>query len=60
MFKAKNKVFKGSNKADKIFRNWFKFKKLKNNKFENSTYIKATEKSIFLIFGIGKAFIHLR
>lgn len=50
-----NKIVRGSsNKTDKLIKNLFKFKKLKNNKFKNLTCIRAIEKSLFLTFGVKK------
>ena len=46
-FKANNnKIIKdiNSNKANEIIKNLFKFKKLKNKKFKNLTYIKNMKK----------------
>lgn len=53
-----NQVFDdiSSSKADKMVRNLFKFKKLKNNNFKNLTYIRAIKKPIFLTFGTRKTF----
>lgn len=55
-----NKVVKNNNnKTNKMIRNLFKFKKLKNNKFEILIYIsniKAIKNLIFLTFNIKKVF----
>lgn len=51
-----------SNKVNKMVKNVFKSKKLKNKKFENLKHlqnIEATKKPIFLIFGARKTFNHL-
>lgn len=53
-------VVKDYDKADKISKNLFKSKKLKNKKYKSLTYINATGKPIFLILGTKKAFNHLR
>lgn len=54
MFKTdNNKIVKGnSSRANKIFKNLFKFKKSKNSNSKNLTNIKAIRKSIFLTFSI--------
>ena len=60
-----NKVVKEVNddKTDKIIKNLFKFKKLKNNKFRNLAYIsniRTIIKFIFLIFDAKKTFNYLK
>lgn len=53
-----NKVVRGGGggKIDEIVVDLSKFKKLKNNKSENSTCIRAIRELIFLIFDIKNAY----
>ena len=61
IFKIKdNKIIRVSKRVDKIFKNLFRSKKLKNKKFGNPIYIKAAKKSIFLNLNAKKVFIYLR
>lgn len=57
-----NKIAKINSRADKMVKNFFKSKKLKNKKSEILTYIniKAIEESIFLIVTIQEAFNYLK
>ena len=56
-FKANdNKTIRIDGRADKMFKNLFKSKKLKNKKFENLTRIRAIRKPIFLTSEIKKVF----
>lgn len=56
------KIIKSINikKADKIVKNLFKSKKLKNKKFKNLMYIKIIRKSIFLNPNAKKTFNYLQ
>lgn len=51
-----NNIVKDNNKADKIFKNFLKFKKLKNIKFDIQSYIKAIKKPLFTNFSTKQAF----
>lgn len=55
-----NKIVGIGDRADKIFKTLFKFKKLKNKKFKNLIYIRAIKKFIILIPSTGKVFICLK
>lgn len=56
-----NKIVKsGNSRANKIARNLFQFKKLKNNKSKNLIYIEVIRELIFLISDIKKIFNYLR
>lgn len=54
--KAEDKVVGSIARADKIVRNMSKFKKSKNNKSKNLTYIRGEEKLIFLTPNAKEAF----
>lgn len=58
-----NEVVRDRNKADKMFKIFSKYKKLKNNKSENLVHIsniEVMEKLIFLTFDARKAFNRLK
>ena len=55
-----NKAIIVNNRVDKTFKNLFRFKKLKNKKSKNSTYIKSVEEPIFLITDVKKTFNYLK
>lgn len=54
-----NKIVRSGNIVDRLFKNLSKFKKLKNKKLKNLTYIRAIKKPIFLISKTKKAFNYL-
>lgn len=62
MFKTDgNKVVKSnSNRFNKLIKNFSKFKKSKNNKSKNLTYIKIIDKPIFLKSSTKKVIKYLR
>lgn len=58
-----NEIMENGTKANKIFKNLPKFKRLKNNEFKNLTYILIIgiiKKYIFLTPSIKKTFNHLK
>lgn len=55
-----NKIFEVDNRANKIFKNLSKYKKLKNEKFKNLIRISVTKELIFRISSTRKAFNFLK